>query len=279
MQTPYRKEPGRAGDVCATATDSDNSEETHAICSGTFPACGLHSGSSEICSTLDVGRRLRMPNGGRDLTFHDRSGVQCNRRELSRHARFPMSHLDRLLAECLPEITSIRHALHAHPQLGYEETYASELVQNKLLEWNIPFVNGIAETGVVAWLEPPGAQPDQPAIGLRGEMDALPILEATGLPYSSTNPGIMHACGHDGHTSILLATAYILSKLRKRLPRPVKMLFQPAEEDAAGAQRIVEAGALTEKFGGRRVAAMFGMHGRPLFAGGMGGCKPGPLRA
>ncbi len=190
-----------------------------------------------------------------------------------------MSHLDRLLAECLPEITSVRHDLHAHPQLGYEETYASELVQNKLLEWNIPFVNGIAETGVVAWLEPPDAEPDQPAIGLRGEMDALPILEATDLPYSSTNPGIMHACGHDGHTSILLATAYILSKLRKRLPRPVKMLFQPAEEEGAGAQRMVEAGALTEKYGGRRVAAMFGMHGSPLLPVGMVACKPGPLLA
>ena len=190
-----------------------------------------------------------------------------------------MSHLDRLLAECLPEIICIRHDLHAHPQLGYEENYASELVQKKLRSWGIPFSANIAETGVVAWLEAPNSAPDQPAIGLRGEMDALPILEATGLPYSSTNSGIMHACGHDGHTSILLGAAYILAKLRKRLLRSVKLLFQPAEEAGAGAQRMVEAGALSERFGGRRVGAMFGMHGSPLLPVGMVASKPGPLLA
>jgi hippurate hydrolase len=115
-----------------------------------------------------------------------------------------MSNLERLLQDFLPEITSIRHHLHAHPQIGYEETYASELVQSKLREWGIPFEANVAETGVVAWLESPDADAQLPAIGLRGDMDALPIEEATGLPYTSTNPGVMHACGHDGHTSILL---------------------------------------------------------------------------
>src|SRR5437870_3671435 len=112
-----------------------------------------------------------------------------------------MSPLDRLLGDCLPDVTAIRHDLHAHPQLGYEETYSSEIVQTKLREWGVPFVAGLAETGVVAWLEPPRVAPEVPAIGLRGDMDALPIEEATGLPYTSTAPGKMHACGHDGHTS------------------------------------------------------------------------------
>ncbi|MFL5340923.1 MAG: M20 family metallopeptidase [Gemmataceae bacterium] len=190
-----------------------------------------------------------------------------------------MSRLDRLLSECLPDITAIRHDLHAHPQLGYQESYASELVQTKLREWGIPFTAGLAQTGVVGWLEPSEAAADMPAVGLRADLDALPIEEATALPYASTTPGVMHACGHDGHTSLLLGAAYILSKLRRKLPRPVKLVFQPAEENGAGAQRMVEAGALAERVGGRRVAAMFGLHGSPLIPVGVVASKPGPLLA
>jgi len=190
-----------------------------------------------------------------------------------------MSPLDRLVDECLPDVTAIRHDLHAHPQLGYEEKYSSDVVQKKLREWGVPFAAGLAETGVVAWLEPPDVAPEVPAIGLRGDMDALPIEEATGLPYTSTEPGRMHACGHDGHTSVLLGAAYILSKMRRRLPRPVKFLFQPAEEVGAGAQKLIEAGALEERIGGRRVTATFGLHGSPFLPVGMVASKPGPLLA
>src|SRR5262249_29830007 len=145
--------------------------------------------------------------------------------------------------------------------------------------WGIPFESGIAETGVVAWIDPPQAGERQPALGLRADFDALPIQEDTGLPYTSRNPGVMHACGHDGHTSILLGAARILWRLRNQLPQPVKLLFQPAEENGAGAQRMTEAGALSNRIGGRRVRAMFGLHGSPLMPVGCFATKAGALLA
>jgi amidohydrolase len=190
-----------------------------------------------------------------------------------------MSILNALIADALPEIVGIRHDLHAHPQLGYEETYASGVVQRQLKAWGIPYVAGVAETGVVAWIEPPHAEAGAAAIGLRADLDALPITEATGLPYASTVPGRMHACGHDGHTSILLAAAKVLLEMRNRLPQPVKLLFQPAEEIGAGAQKMIEHGALSDKVGGRKVTAMFGLHGTPHLPVGVVATKPGPLLA
>jgi hippurate hydrolase len=110
-------------------------------------------------------------------------------------------------------------------------------------------------------------------------MDALPIVEATELPYASQNHGVMHACGHDGHTAILLATARILNETRNELPRPVKLIFQPAEEFGAGAQRMIEAGALSSAVGGREVSAMFGLHGTPYLPVDWVATRPGPLLA
>src|SRR5688500_1174481 len=139
--------------------------------------------------------------------------------------------LDRLIADELPRLTDLRHDLHMHPQLGYEETYASATVQRELRDAGIDFEAGLAETGVVGWIIPgDAAAAARPAIGLRADMDALPITEETGLPYASRTPGLMHACGHDGHTTVLIGAARVLSKLRDRLPRPVKLVFQPAEE-------------------------------------------------
>jgi len=190
-----------------------------------------------------------------------------------------MFDLDGLIAEVLPETTAVRHDLHAHPQLGYEETYASELVQEYLTDAGVPFESGLAETGVVGWVTPDHAGANDPAIGLRADMDALPITEATELPYASQNPGLMHACGHDGHTAILLATARILQQQRNQLPRPVKLVFQPAEEFGAGAQRMIEAGALSAKVGRRQVSAMFGLHGTPYLPVDWVATRPGPLLA
>jgi amidohydrolase len=190
-----------------------------------------------------------------------------------------MSKLNALIMDVLPEIVDIRHDLHAHPQLGYEETYASGVVQKYLKKWGIPFVAGIAETGVVAWIEPPHIHNGTAAVGLRADLDALPITEASGLPYASIIPGRMHACGHDGHTSILLATARVLMQIRDQLPQPVRLVFQPAEEFGAGAEKMIQHGALSEKFGGRRVAAMFGLHGTPHLPVGFVATKPGPLLA
>jgi amidohydrolase len=190
-----------------------------------------------------------------------------------------MNDLDRQIADVLPEIVRVRQDLHAHPQLGYEETYASDVVQKTLAASGVPFVAGLAETGVVGWLCPDHSRPGDAAVGLRADMDALPIAELTGLPYSSRNPGLMHACGHDGHTSVLLATAKILARYRNLLPRPVKFVFQPAEEFGAGAERMIEAGALSDRVGGHPVTAMFGLHGSPLLPVGMVATRPGPLLA
>jgi amidohydrolase len=110
-------------------------------------------------------------------------------------------------------------------------------------------------------------------------MDALPIEEQTGLPYSSQHPGLMHACGHDGHTAILVGAARVLAKLRDRLPRPVKFVFQPAEEFGAGGEKLVELGVLEAGVGGRRVARMFGLHGSPYLGVGQVATRPGPLMA
>lgn len=190
-----------------------------------------------------------------------------------------MVAVNALLAEVLPEIVGIRHDLHAHPQLGYQERYASALVQTKLHSWGIPFRNGLADTGVVAWIEPDHCPANVPALGLRADLDALPISEATGLPYASVFPGCMHACGHDGHTSVLLGAAWVLNQIRHQLPRPVKLLFQPAEEVGAGAQRMIADGALSNEVGGRRVAAMFGLHGSPFMPVGHYASRPGTLLA
>jgi amidohydrolase len=193
-----------------------------------------------------------------------------------------MHDLKRMVADVLPDTIELRHDLHSHPQLGYEETYASAVIQEHLAESGVEFQAGLATTGVVGWLTPDGAAADVPAVGLRADIDALPIAERTGLPYASRNPGLMHACGHDGHTSILLAAARILAKKRSQLPRPVKFVFQPAEEcgvGSAGAERMIAAGALSAAVGGHRVGSMFGLHGTPMLPVGHVASKAGPLLA
>lgn len=162
-----------------------------------------------------------------------------------------------------PRLVELRHDLHRHPQLAFEETYASERVQDWLRDIGVPFEAGVAKTGVVAWLTPSNGGSDAPAIALRADMDALPIHEQTGLPWASEHPGCMHACGHDGHTTMLLGAAAVLMKLRDRLVRPVKFIFQPAEERLGGAAKMVAAGALDERIAGIGASEIFGMHGWP----------------
>lgn len=171
--------------------------------------------------------------------------------------------LTKLIETELAGLIDIRHDLHAHPQLGYEETYASAKVQEHLAGLGIPHEAGLATTGVVGWLVPDGADTSS-AVGLRADMDALPIQEQTDLPWKSRHDGLMHACGHDGHTTILMGAATVLAKLRHSLPRAVKLVFQPAEEGLAGGRKLVEAGVLDEAVGGVKVTSMFGLHGFPL---------------
>jgi hippurate hydrolase len=137
---------------------------------------------------------------------------------------------------------AIRQYLHAHPELSYKEFETSKFVQSKLTEWGIPFVT-MAQTGVVGLIE--GRNPGKRVIALRGDMDALPILEENDIPYKSQNPGIMHACGHDVHTTCLLGAAKILNELKDEWEGTVKLIFQPGEEkNPGGASLMIKEGVL-----------------------------------
>lgn len=191
-----------------------------------------------------------------------------------------MDELQRLIAAELPSLTELRHDLHRHPELGYEETRTSSVVQRELAAAGIQFKAGLAGgTGVVAHI--PGGPAGAKATALRADMDALPIFESSGLPYASTVPGKMHACGHDGHTTMLLGTARVLQRLSKegKLPRPVTLVFQPAEEGGGGGRRMVEDGVLTGAVIGPPIEAIFGVHGWPEFPLGSVGTRVGPMMA
>jgi amidohydrolase len=145
-------------------------------------------------------------------------------------------------AQTLFEYTlSLRRDFHAHPELGFHEVRTAGIVAKELNAVGLEVHTGIAETGVVAMLE--GTKPG-PVILVRADMDALPILEETGAPYASQNPGVMHACGHDGHTAILLTVARLLNEHRQELSGTVKFMFQPAEEGMGGAEKMIEGDVL-----------------------------------
>lgn len=153
------------------------------------------------------------------------------------------------------EFVAIRHRLHREPELAYEEKKTSALVAELLAGWGYDVATGIGVTGVVGTLRNgPGGR----TIGIRADMDALPITEATGAAYASTVRGVMHACGHDGHTSILLAAAKELAETR-RFSGTVRLIFQPAEENGGGARKMLADG-LFERF---PVDAVFGLHNWP----------------
>ncbi len=196
-----------------------------------------------------------------------------------------MDLADRIASE-LDDLTRIRRDLHAHPEIRFEERRTSKVVQDELARLGIPFVAGLGGhvpgegTGVLAHLPATAGTPG-PCIGLRADMDALPITERTGRPYASTNPGVMHACGHDGHTTTLLGAARVLASMEHR-PNPVTFVFQPAEEGGAGGEKMCRDGALTGGPGGSQgspVTRMYGLHGWPGLPIGTVGTRPGPLLA
>ena len=164
------------------------------------------------------------------------------------------------------ELTEFRRDIHAHPKLGLEEHRTAERVANKLAEWGVEVHRGVGKTGVVGVLR----NGDGPAIGLRADMDALPIHEETNLPYSSRNAGRMHACGHDGHTTMLLGAAKYLADTRN-FQGTVNFIFQPGEEGIGGALAMLEDG-LFERF---PCQAIFGMHNRPGMPVGQYAISPG----
>jgi amidohydrolase len=132
---------------------------------------------------------------------------------------------------------SLRRDFHAHPELGFHEDRTAGIIAKELTALGLEVRTGVGGTGVVALLE--GANPG-PVVLVRADMDALPISEETGAPYASQNPGVMHACGHDGHTAILLTVAKLLNSHRSQLSGTVKYMFQPAEEGMGGAERMIE---------------------------------------
>ena len=159
-----------------------------------------------------------------------------------------------------PELAAIRRDIHAHPELGLEEHRTAALVADKLRSWGIETTVGVGGTGVVATIK--GSGPGQRAIGLRADMDALPIIEETGLPYASRNSGCMHACGHDGHTTMLLGAAQHLARHRD-FSGTVQLIFQPAEEGRGGAKAMLNDG-LFERFPCDTVYGMHNMPGIPV---------------
>src|SRR3954468_11764153 len=175
------------------------------------------------------------------------------------------------IARHAEELTAIRHDLHMHPELLFQEVRTSEIVARELTRLGYSVTRGLAGTGVVGTLS---NGTSRRSLGLRADMDALPITETTGLPYASRVPGKMHACGHDGHTTTLLGAARYLAETRK-FDGTVHLIFQPAEEDVSGAKRMIEEGL----FRCFPCDAVFAFHNWPGAPIGQVQLKPGAMMA
>jgi len=184
--------------------------------------------------------------------------------------------------QAITRATEIRQDLHTHPEIRFEEQRTSSVVLAELESLSIERKGGLARgTGVLGFLPAKGAgvsQQSAKTVGLRADMDALPILEETGLAYASKNEGVMHACGHDGHTATLLGAARVLAGLDER-PNNVMLVFQPAEEGGAGAEAMCEDGALDGSALGEKIDVMHGLHGWPEMEAGVVAVRNGPLLA
>ncbi|HBS29798.1 MAG TPA: amidohydrolase [Phycisphaerales bacterium] len=179
----------------------------------------------------------------------------------------------------MAHVRALRHDLHRHPELMFQEKRTSECVRRELEELGIEHVSGLAGgTGVLGVIPATSDPGSAPTIALRADMDALPIHEATGAPYASQTPGVMHACGHDGHTAILIGAARVLSRLSER-PNNVMLVFQPAEEGGFGGEKMCAEGALSGKVCGRPVDEIYGLHGWPMNELGTVSTRVGPLLA
>lgn len=169
------------------------------------------------------------------------------------------------------ELQQIRRDIHAHPELCYEERRTADVVAQKLSEWGIPILRGMAVTGVVGIIKK--GHSDR-AIGLRADMDALPMQEINQFAHTSRHDGKMHACGHDGHTAMLLGAAHYLQQ-HAQFDGTVYLIFQPAEEGGGGAKRMLEEGLLTQC----PMQAVYGMHNWPGMKVGQFAVRPGPMMA
>lgn len=184
-----------------------------------------------------------------------------------------MTAIERDIQALAPAMIDLRHEIHAHPELGYEERETSRRILERIE--NLPGMTvrkGVAGTGIVATLN---ADRQGPCVALRADMDALPITEETGKPYASKHAGRMHACGHDGHVACLVGVATVLARHADALSGPVKFIFQPAEESGGGGEKMVAEGVLDNP----RVDAAFALHGWPTLDVGTVGTRAGPALA
>lgn len=173
-----------------------------------------------------------------------------------------------------PQVVALRRHIHSHPELAYQESNTAALVAEQLTKLGIEVSTGIAHTGVVGLLK--GRNPDKKCIALRADMDALPITEQSDKPYRSQNSGVMHACGHDVHTSNLLGVAMILAELREHIEGTIKFIFQPSEEKMpSGANAMIEACVLESP----QVEAIYGLHVDPEIEVGLVGYRSGKFMA
>jgi amidohydrolase len=183
-----------------------------------------------------------------------------------------VSKLHKRVDEIFEKVKGYREHLHANPELSFHEFNTMNFVSEQLTKIGIPHECNIAGTGVVGIIRGAHHAIEQPCVGLRADLDALPILEANNVPYKSKVDGVMHACGHDVHTSILLGAAELLFELKDELPNPVKLIFQPGEEmHPGGASMMIEAGVLENP----KVSKMFGLHVFPELPAGKVGLKEG----
>ncbi|AMR31408.1 N-acyl-L-amino acid amidohydrolase [Mucilaginibacter sp. PAMC 26640] len=181
--------------------------------------------------------------------------------------------IQQLSADIFNDVVANRRHLHSHPELSFHEVETSVFVANKLTELGLEY-HKMADTGLVAMIK--GDKPSDRVIALRADMDALPILEANDVTYKSQNPGVMHACGHDAHTSSLLGTAKILTELKAEFGGTVKLIFQPAEEKLpGGASLMIKEGVLENP----KPHAVLGQHVMPLIDAGKVGFRAGKYMA
>lgn len=172
------------------------------------------------------------------------------------------------------EIVEIRRHMHQHPELSYEEVETGKYIARQLDKLGVEYQHGIAENGVVALIK--GRNPEKKVIALRADFDALPILEKNDVPYKSKNKGVMHACGHDAHTSSLLGTARILKTFANEFEGTVKLIFQPAEEKLPGGASIMIKEGILEN---PAPVAIFGQHVHPPLEAGKIGIRAGKYMA
>lgn len=176
-------------------------------------------------------------------------------------------------AKVFPRVVALRRAIHQHPELAFHEVKTAALVAKTLRGLGIPAKTGVARTGVVGMIT---GEMRGPCVAIRADMDALPIEEATHLPFTSRVPGVMHACGHDGHTAMGLGAAMVLASLKKDLHGSIKLIFQPSEErNPGGAPAMIHEGVLSHP----RVDAIFGQHVLSNADAGTVGFCSGPMMA